>query len=80
MIYLVEFQLFNDVDGRHHRVLNVLSDSDTFRRIVEVTNPNETYHKSIIMELIQGEYSHLRIHNLQISKMLTDFGSKNAVL
>jgi hypothetical protein len=80
MIYLVEFQLFNDVDGRHHRVLNVLSDSDTFRRIVDVTNPNATYHRAIVMELIQGEYQHLRIENLQMTKMLTDFGSKNAVL
>ena len=77
MIYLAEFQLFNDVDGRHHRVLNVLSESDTFRRIVDVTNPNATYHKAIVMELIQGEYPHLRIQNLQISKMLTDLESKN---
>lgn len=80
MIYLAEFQLIRNNDGRNHRVLNLHSESDTFRRIVEITNPNQTYHKSIIMELIQGEYPHLRIQNLQISKMLTDGGTENATL
>lgn len=80
MIYLAEFQLFNHVDGRWHRVLNVLSESDTFRRIVEVTNPNETYHNSIVGELIQAEFPHLTIKKLQISKMISDRGTQNAQL
>ena len=72
MIYLAEFQLFNDVDGRHHRVLNPHSECDTFRRIVKVLNPNTYTHMGIIERIIQDEYAHLRIANLAISKMLTD--------
>ena len=80
MIYLAEFNLYSYADDRRHRVLNIHSESDTFRRIVEVTNPNETYHKSIVGELIQAEFPHLTINKLQISKMLSDRGTQNAEL
>lgn len=74
MIYLVEFQLFNDDDGRHHRIFNVHSHCDTFRRIVDIKNPNSYTHAGIIERVIQKQYPHLRIANLNISQMLTDDG------
>lgn len=80
MIYLAEFNLYSFADDRRHRVLNIHSESDTVRRIVEVTNPNETYHKAIVEELIQAAYPHLQIVKLQISKMLSDRGTQNAEL
>lgn len=78
MMYLAEFKLYNFVDGKRHRCLNIHSEGDTFRRVVKITNPNPTYHKAIISELLAAEYPHLEIGSLCISKMLSDEGTPHA--